>query len=112
MLAPSHVYVKVMRKDIDYLVILIGLCIPHTKNVFLLKQIKGKVIQTLCNPHLAADKTLSDLKLFPHVMSKCDFTFALFIQEKMKFIKVKITLTCNKSLVFSKTLKLTKTKEH
>lgn len=88
MLAPSNEYVTVVGEDIDLLVILIGLCSPDIKNVFFLKPGKGKVSQTLYNPHLAADKTLSDHILFLHAMSGCDTTSALFNQGKLKFLKV------------------------
>lgn len=68
--------------------ILIGLCSPDIKNVLFFKPGKGKVSQTLYNPHLAADKTLSDHILFLHAMSGCDTTSALLNQEKLKFLKV------------------------
>jgi len=88
MLAPLNKYVTVVGEDIDLLVILIGLCSPDIKNVFFLKPGKGKVSQTLYNPHLAIDKTLSDHILFLHAMSGCDTTSALFNQGKLKFLKV------------------------
>ena len=75
-------------EGIDLLVILIGLCGPDIKNVFFLKPGKGKVSQTLYNPHLAADKTLSEHILFLHALSGCDTTSAFFNQGKLKFLKV------------------------
>lgn len=68
----SNEYVTVVGEDIDHLEIWIGLCSPDIKNVFFLKPGKGKASQTLYNPHLAADKTQLDHKLFLHAMSGCD----------------------------------------
>lgn len=78
----------VVGEEGDLLVMLIALHSTDIENISLCQPERGNVSQSIYNPPLTADKTVSDHILFLHAMSDGDTTSALFNQGIVKLIDV------------------------